>query len=1014
MSANADDLPEVQSIRRVLEQLKDGFEVAPNEETLMRLIHHQWYRAGLLHEPALLLLEHADLVEHLGPKHRQLAERILGHYRLAAGSVPIPPRSSGIAYTPEPARVMYCVHSAPTYNSNGYSVRTRGVAVGTRDAGTDVVVVTRGGYPWDTVVHTERPIKKRTLHELDRIEYVHLPGPSLVAVPFDHYVMATADAFVREARIVRPSIIHAASNFRTALPALIAARRLGVPFVYEVRGFWELSEAADRPGWESTPRFNDMVELETLVATEADAVLAITSQVSDELQERGIDRAKITIAANAVDPDQFAPLPRDENYAEERSIRTDVPIIGYAGSFVAYEGLDTLLEASSLLEQRNVAHQVVLAGSGDAEVALKAKQDQLGLDSVAFIGRLPMSDMPRLISTFDIMALPRTSSRVTELVSPLKPLEAFASAKAVVFSDVAPHRDLAGDMEQRGLLFPAGDAQALADRLEVLVGDRGVRHGLGRAARRWVREERSWHQLGRTVSHVYEVATEFHHTVADEGPGLADLQVALLAGARTTTALEAAFHVTNLDCGNWRDILDSGRFDLLLVEVEAFSNSGNATTDGEQTNGVENPELLGLLEHCRDRGIPCAYWGSSDPSRFNEFRNMAARFDHVFTTEASLIRQYLQSPSSTTRSVSSLPFFIQPTVHNPLATRGPYATTAAYLSTDRGDRTTAQFDQLRSLLSVGADYGLDIYSRELECGEASGQHPIELRRYVRGYSRDNDVIRTLGTHLAQLHLDEVSGSPTAYSRRLIEVVGRGGVVLSAASRAVTEAFGGVIPATDDEATWRALLHDWKTRPGERVREAWFQMRAVYRSHTSATALTILARTMGLAVAIPTRATYALVVDGNDHKVVEAIGRQSVRPLEVFTTDGYEAAVHTLRPFGIHVRKASALATLEADWVGKLSEDVERTHYEDILLVTQFGEWSRITAVRADDDDGGRPLARVTSAPHDRSGLVAREVFGENDYDLERALTAQVVNGIELLLEPPIDSRTDKRRHSYPL
>ncbi|MFP3361273.1 glycosyltransferase, partial [Planococcus sp. SIMBA_143] len=81
------------------------------------------------------------------------------------------------------------------------------------------------------------------------------------------------DAYVREAMIEKPEFILAASNYLSALPALIAARRLGVPFVYEMRGFWEVSAASVRPGWEQSDQYRLDRRYEDLVAREADRVV---------------------------------------------------------------------------------------------------------------------------------------------------------------------------------------------------------------------------------------------------------------------------------------------------------------------------------------------------------------------------------------------------------------------------------------------------------------------------------------------------------------------------------------------------------------------------------------------------------------------------------------------------------------------------------------------------------------------------------------------------------------------
>src|SRR5699024_3623048 len=102
--------------------------------------------------------------------------------------------------------------------------------------------------------------------------------------------------------------------------------------------------------------------------------------------------------------------------------------------------------------------------------------------------------------TFDIMPCPRVSEKVTELVSPLKPLEAFSASKAVVLSDVSPHRSLAGFEEDRALLFTAGDAVDLANTLQRLIRDNNLAEELGRAGRLWTLSERNLTALGQKIS----------------------------------------------------------------------------------------------------------------------------------------------------------------------------------------------------------------------------------------------------------------------------------------------------------------------------------------------------------------------------------------------------------------------------------------------------------------------------------------------------------------------------------
>lgn len=985
--------------QRSIDQLISEFGADPNAETLSRVINRQWYQLGLVHEPAVLLDRHPEIVAEFTPQHRRLVEQIKGYERIESNGASIPGRAQGIAYSAEPGRIMYCVHSTPAFNSNGYSTRTRGVAAGLRDGGHDVTVVARAGYPWDGPADVEKPGQERTVRMVDDVEYVHLPGPGLGGTAIDHYIIAAADAFVREARLQRPSVIHSASNFRTALAALIAARRLGIPFVYEVRGLWEITEAAEKPGWENTERFKSMERLETLVANEADAVMVITTQVADELERRGVDRSKMVLAANAVDTNQFLPLPKDEAYAASHQIRTDVPVLGFAGSIVPYEGLSLLVEASAKLAERGIEHQVVIAGSGEAAKALKQQRDELGLQTVTFLGRLPMEEMPRLISTFDIMPLPRISSAVTELVSPLKPLEAFSSAKAVVFSDVAPHVDLAGADERRGLLFPAGDVDALADKLEHLILDPELRADLGRTARLWAVDERTWRRLGVTMGGAYAFATRRHDELLPERRELASLRVALVADEFTTATLSASMQVTPLDRDRWREQLSDGHaFDLVFIESAWSGNDGQWFRGVGHYGEEENADLYGALERCRELGIPTVFWNKEDPVHFARFRETAARCDHVFTTDANMIVPYLETAGAVTATASALPFYAQPAIHNPLPPRTEFEPTAAYAGTFYGERYAKRSRQLERLLNEAAKYGLAIFDRQLAFPDSPYKFPKDLQQYVRGHLPYDQVIDSYKSHLTQLNVNSVTDSPSMFSRRVVEVAACGGVVLSGPGRGITETFGGVIPASNDNAVWCALLHNWSTHPEERVREAWFQLRAVYRSHTVDTALVILARTAGIPVAARKYATYGLVLDGNDQDAITSVAHQSVRPLEVFVTDGFAAASEALSPLGVRVRGAGAVEQASAEWLGQLTGTAARTYFEDLLLATRFGDWNRITARTSTEDDMGVPLASPVSSPTSPGGLARRDLVTFSK-GLDRALQTRPVNGVELLFAP---------------
>lgn len=986
--------------QRSYDTLRNEFEAHPDPVTFSRVLNRGWYGLGLIDEPAGLIEKHPDLLEQLGDREKTMAERILGDHRLRHDGLPIPPRAKGIAYLPEPGRLMYCVHSTPVFNSNGYSTRTRGVVNGLHRSGTDVRVVARAGYPWDSRADVAKPPAERSVREMDGVEYVHLPGSGLGAVPMDRYLIESADAFTREALLQRPSVMQSASNYRTALPALIAARRLGVPFVYEIRGFWEMSQAAAKSSWDASEQYETIAGLETLLAREADHVLAITRQVKDELLCRGIPSEKISVAANAVDTAEFAPLPKDTTYAKARKIRTDVPVIGFAGSMVDYEGLSTLVEASALLDERGVDHQVVIAGSGTADAALRSLRSELGARSVMFLGRRPIQEMPRLLSTFDIVPIPRLSQPVTEMVSPLKPLEAFSSMKAVLLSDVAPHRDLAGAHQERARLFDAGSASSLAEALSDLLGDQDLRRDLGRTARLWTLDERTWTHIAKTMRSAHRAAVTSHRRdISATGIALSDITIGLIADEFTTKSISSSIRTLPIDRSHWLAQLEQHPVDLLLVE-SAWEGNGGQWHRGVGAYGPEeHQDIRALLAYCRENGIPTAFWNKEDPIHFQRFAATAALVDHVFTTDGGIIRKYLETPGTTARTVSSMPFYAQPAIHNPLPSRRPYQHTIAYAGTYYGERYKERSRELYRMLETAAGFGLTIYDRQAKFPDSPYRFPSEFQGYSEGALPYDEVIDSYKSHLAHLNGNSVMSSPTMFSRRVVEIAACGGIALSGPGRGVEETFGGMIPASKDPVLWRALLHSWSTDPVSRVREAWRQMRAVHRSHTVLSAMTLLLRTAGLPVRAPGTASYALVLTEASSVLVDAVLHQSLRPCTVFVPAGPSDATRPLTDAGIEVRDSQSVHDAAEDWIGLVAESMPRTWFEDLLIAPRFGDWDRIAAVQADETSTGRTLAEPGVAEGSVSGLVStRRIRAAST--VEEALRSPAESGVTLLVASP--------------
>lgn len=315
-------------------------------------------------------------------------------------------------------------------------------------------------------------------------------------------MQATERRLQELAERLRPDLLHAHSPVLNAYPALHVGRRLGIPVVYEIRAFWEDAAVDHGTQSEGGLRYRLTKALETRAVRRADRVVTICEGLRGDLVARDIPAGKIGVVPNAVDAEAFVLGGRPDPELRARLGLTGSRVLGFIGSFYAYEGLDLLLAAMPRMLAAAPDIRILLVGGGPQEANLKAQARDLGVaDKVVFTGRVPHAEVSRYYDQIDVLAYPRHSMRLTELVTPLKPLEAMAQGRLFIASDVGGHKELVRDGET-GLLFRAGDVEALARRaLEALaLPDGGA--ALRAAGRRYVEEARNW---PRSVANYREI-----------------------------------------------------------------------------------------------------------------------------------------------------------------------------------------------------------------------------------------------------------------------------------------------------------------------------------------------------------------------------------------------------------------------------------------------------------------------------------------------------------------------------
>jgi len=326
-----------------------------------------------------------------------------------------------------------------------------------------------------------------------------LPGLGEVAL-----MRATEQRLLQVAQDVRPDVLHAHSPVLNAMPALRVGKRLGIPVVYEVRAFWEDAAVDHGTTTEGSLRYRLTRRLETRALRQAAHVFTICEGLRSDIVGRGIPSARVTVIANAVDIANFEPGGIPDDALKARLGLQGATVLGFIGSFYAYEGLDLLLQALPQIVAQRPDVRVLLVGGGPQDAALKAQAQALGVaDKVVFTGRVPHAEVQRYYDLVDVLAYPRHSMRLTELVTPLKPLEAMAQGRLLVASDVGGHKELIRDGET-GVLFRAGSADALTQAVLGLLQRRETWPALRAAGRRFVETERHWAASAAHYKPVFE------------------------------------------------------------------------------------------------------------------------------------------------------------------------------------------------------------------------------------------------------------------------------------------------------------------------------------------------------------------------------------------------------------------------------------------------------------------------------------------------------------------------------
>lgn len=394
-------------------------------------------------------------------------------------------------------KVLHVLHHSVPGRLDGYAIRSHAILRAQQSAGVHVCALT-GSHEVAYADHDN----------IDGIRYLRTPASSRLKV-FGYEQLSRYRDLKKRLRAVitaqRPDVIHVHSPVYNGLAALGVARQAQIPLVYEVRALWEDAAVDQQRFGAGSILYRAASSLESHLLKRADAVVTICCGLRNEVILRGVEPDKIFVAPNGVDTGEFRPMPRDTQLAQALGLK-DGLTIGFIGSLFSFEGVEDLLDVipDTLNTFPNVTF--LIAGGGERQAQVLQRAGRLrDTGRLIYTGSVPHHEVRRYYSLLDVVVYPRRCVRLTEVVTPLKPLEAMAMQKTVVASDIGGHRELVRDGET-GLLYKAGNRSSLVQILHKVAEDETLRSRLAAAARTYVIEERQWDHIIANHFAAYEKA----------------------------------------------------------------------------------------------------------------------------------------------------------------------------------------------------------------------------------------------------------------------------------------------------------------------------------------------------------------------------------------------------------------------------------------------------------------------------------------------------------------------------
>jgi len=412
-------------------------------------------------------------------------------------------------------KILYLNQSSgiPILGGKGASVHIRELVAAFARAGHSVAVASSVLHksPWELPANLGVPV-------------IHIPEkanePTLLAVEAFNQTVGTSNSLPKELRYILhnqevmaqlhhrlrsnpPDFIYERASL-FGIAGVLVARQLNVPLILELNA----PLTKEQETYRQMSLTNLATAAESWALAQADAVLAVSSQLRDHAISLGADPGRVRVLPNGVDPGLFNPAIPPQQVRHRWGLH-DGPILGFVGGLRPWHDLKALPPLLHRLIQRYAQLQMVIVGDGPMRIAMEDDLKSLGIrDRVVFTGAVPHEEIPELIRLFDVAVAPYANLDHAFYFSPLKLFEYMACGVPVVGARLGQLVEVIRHGET-GLLYDAGDIDDLAGACDRLLRDENLRQYMGAMAAKDVLEHYTW---DRNAERVTELARSLSDT----------------------------------------------------------------------------------------------------------------------------------------------------------------------------------------------------------------------------------------------------------------------------------------------------------------------------------------------------------------------------------------------------------------------------------------------------------------------------------------------------------------------